>query len=182
VYARIVVPLDGSDLAERALPHGEELASVMGLPLHLIRVVDVATTAGFVMTDFMYSDTLITDARQGEEAAADEYLARLNERYANRAIRVTTERRTGSIPRELLAAARDGDLYVMASHGRGGVSRWFLGSITEEITRHARIPVMVVRVDDDMRQHPVAMLHVTALKDRPIDVRHGRPRMPTAHR
>jgi nucleotide-binding universal stress UspA family protein len=162
MYTRIVVPLDGSDLAECALPHGEELARVIGLPLHLIRIVDVVSTAGFAMADFGYSDNLIVSARQSEEAVAGEYLAGLEERYADRDIHVTTEFRTGRVAQELLAAARIGDLYVMASHGRGGVSRWFLGSVAEEITRHSRVPVLVIRVNTTEHRGTVSIPPVAA--------------------
>lgn len=162
MYTRIVVPLDGSKLAERALPHGEALASVIGLPLHLIRVADVGSAVGFAMVEYAYSDNLFAHTLQNDESTADDYLARLKEYYAVRNIHVSTERRTGIVTQELLAAARDGDLYIMASHGRGGVSRWFLGSVAEEITRHSRVPVMVVRVDMTMKERPVANLHVMA--------------------
>jgi nucleotide-binding universal stress UspA family protein len=145
MYTRIVVPLDGSALAEWALPHAEALARVAGLPLRLIRVVDVVSRAGFAGVDYGYNDNLIVSARQSEEAAADEYLAGIQERYAARDIFVTTECRAGRVTQELLATARRGDLYVMASHGRGGISRWFLGSVAEAITRHSHVPVMVIR-------------------------------------
>ena len=166
MYTRIVVPLDGSDLAEWALPHGEALASFLGLPLHLIRVVDVVSTAGFAVVDYGYNDNLIASAGQSEEAAADGYLAELQERYADREIHVTTERRFGRVTQELLAAARNGDLYVMASHGRGGVSRWFLGSVVEEITRHSRVPVMVVRAPTVEHERAGSLSHSSARRER----------------
>jgi nucleotide-binding universal stress UspA family protein len=164
MYTRIVVPLDGSELAESALPHGEALARLIGLPLHLVRVVDVVSTTGYPMADYGYSDNLILSARQGEETVADEYLAELADRYTDRNIPVTTERRTGRVTQELLATARSGDLYVMASHGRGGVSRLFLGSVAEEITRQSRAPVMIVRGDTDEQSHPVTSSLASGLR------------------
>jgi nucleotide-binding universal stress UspA family protein len=160
MYTRIVVPLDGSELAEWALPHAEELAGIIGVPMHFIRVVDVVATAGFPVADFTYSDNLVMDARQSEERAAADYLARLRERYADREFLVTAERRIGRVTEELLAAARNGDLYVMASHGRGGVSRLFLGSVAEELTRHSRVPVMVVRAQTAKHRRSVPIPHV----------------------
>jgi nucleotide-binding universal stress UspA family protein len=162
MYRRIVVPLDGSELAEWALPHGEELARIIGVPLHLIRVVDVVSTAGFPMDDFAYSDNLLINARQSEEIAAADYLAELQERYMEQPLLVTIERRIGRITQELLSAARDGDLYVMASHGRGGVSRLFLGSVAEELTRHSRVPVMVIRAQTAKHGHTVSIPRVAA--------------------
>ncbi|HET7035935.1 MAG TPA: universal stress protein [Thermomicrobiaceae bacterium] len=147
MYTRVVVPLDGSRLAERALPYAEELARMTGLPLHLIRVVAVVPAAGLAQAEYAFTDNLFVGALQDEESVADEYLATLQDHYAASNIQVTTERRAGKVTHELLAAASDGDLYVMASHGRGGVSRWFLGSVAEEITHHSRVPVMIIRAN-----------------------------------
>jgi nucleotide-binding universal stress UspA family protein len=160
MYTRVVVPVDGSELSEWALPHGEELARAIGLPLHLIRVVDVISSAGFAMAEYPYSDNLIVGARQSEESIADDYLTRLRDYYTDRKLRVTTERRTGRITQELLDAARHGDVYVMASHGRGGVSRGFLGSVVEEITRHSTVPVMVVRANTAEHRHLASIVHL----------------------
>jgi nucleotide-binding universal stress UspA family protein len=162
MYTRIVVPLDGSELAELGLPHGEELARLAGSPLHLVRIVVPVPTAGFAMAEHGYSDTLFA-ATSREEAAADDYLVKLRDRYATRNIQVTIERRTGKVIHELLAVARDGDLYVIASHGRGGVSRWFLGSVAEEITRHSRVPVMIVRADTADHERSAATRRVPVL-------------------
>lgn len=163
MYTRIVVPLDGSDLAEQALPHGEELARITGLPLHLVRIVALVSTTGFAMAEYGYSDGLFAATPQ-ETAAADDYLATLQDEYATRNIHVTTERRTGQVTNELLAAARNGDLYIMASHGRGGVSRWLLGSVTEEITRHSRVLVMIIRADTADGDRRRANAHVSVLR------------------
>jgi nucleotide-binding universal stress UspA family protein len=59
---------------------------------------------------------------------------------------VTTEVRRGGVVFELQQVAQPGDLYVIASHGRGGISRWFLGSVAEELVRRSVVPILIVRV------------------------------------
>lgn len=145
MYRRIVVPVDGSLLAESALPHAEAVARAFGATVHLLRVVDSTPVGphggyGLGMDDIGDSD-LAEMERTDARAYLDEKCAELSTRN----LAATSELRSGSIVRELLGAARDGDLYVMASHGRTGMTRWFMGSIAEEMTRQSRVPVMLVR-------------------------------------
>jgi len=146
MYQRIVVPLDGSTLAETALPHAEELARIAELPLHLVRIVDVTQHAGFgaAINAVPYAYQL-----QDDEVSAPSYLTDVKARYADTSIMVTTEVRTGTVVRELLEVTHTGDLVVMASHGRGGVARWFLGSVAEEMVRRSTVPVMLIRASND---------------------------------
>lgn len=145
MYQRIVVPLDGSDLAEQALPHAEELARLTGAPLHLVRVVDVARLerAGLYGLAIEYSAFALI--LEDERTAAREYLKAIGQTLLDRGATVTTEQREGLVARELLTLMRPGDLLVMASHGRGGLARWFLGSVAEEVVRRATVPVLLIR-------------------------------------
>jgi nucleotide-binding universal stress UspA family protein len=145
MYTRIVVPVDGSLLAEEALPHAQALSTAFGAQIHLLRVID-STSAGLYDGYGMaegYSHGL--DREQREEEDAKTYLAGKHTEFVQRGLNTSTELRSGSVVRELLSAARDGDLYVMASHGRTGMPRWFMGSIAEEMTRQSRVPVLLVR-------------------------------------
>lgn len=144
MYRRIVVPFDGSEPAERALPEVEGLARLTGAPVHLLRVIDAAALnrfAGFGAVEY----TAVTQTLEDERIVAREQIERAERRLAERGVTVTTELRHGGAAREIVAAVGPGDLLVMASHGRGGVARWFLGSVTEEVTRRAPVSVLVVR-------------------------------------
>lgn len=145
MYERIVVPLDGSELAERALPTAEELARLTGAPLHIVRVVDLTRLEPYaaygLAPEFGAMATVLGD----EDTAAREYLAATERALTERGVKVTSELRTGTAAREIIALARPQDLVVMASHGRGGVARWFLGSVAEEVARQAPAPVLLVR-------------------------------------
>jgi nucleotide-binding universal stress UspA family protein len=138
-YRRIVVPLDGSALAEQAVPHAEALGQLTGAPLHLVRVLD--------STQFGSFDG--TKARQlwlnNERSVARNYLERLEQNLRDRQLTVTVEYRLGSPAQELLAILHPGDLLVMTTHGRSGVARWLLGSVAEAVVRRATVPVLLVR-------------------------------------
>lgn len=145
MYRRIVVPLDGSSLAEQALPHAEALADLTHAPLHLVRVIDpthLGTPLGVVLATDALAMQLLLDE---ERSAAREYLERLAQELLSRQHQVTIEYRQGPAADELLAAAQPGDLIVMTSHGRTGLRRWFLGSVAEAVIRRASVPALLVR-------------------------------------
>jgi nucleotide-binding universal stress UspA family protein len=145
MYRRIVVPLDGSKLAEMALPQAEELARLTGAPIHLIWVVDYTRLEryGPYALALAYSDA---EPMLAEEIAiARTYLLGIEERLVATGLSVDSEVIQGRIARELVAASKPGDVIVMASHGRGGVSRWLLGSVAEDVLRHTAVPVLLVK-------------------------------------
>ncbi len=144
MYERIVVPLDGSETAERALAPALELAGRLGTALHLVRVADV-TRFRFGANEAAVEYAALGRELAAEETAARAYLAAVRSRLTEQGLTPTTEVRRGLAARELVEVARPGDLLVMASHGRTGAARWFLGSVTEEVVRRADAPVLVVR-------------------------------------
>jgi len=144
VYERIVVAVDGSELAERALAHAETLARALGAPLHLVRVADVARLhLGANEAALAYA--AIGGELEREEAAAGAYLEQTRTQVAARGHTATTELRRGTAGPELVASTGPRDLLVMASHGRHGALRWLLGSVAEDVARRAKGPVLLVR-------------------------------------
>ena len=149
MFERIVVPLDGSELAEKALPAAEELARLAGAPLHLIRVVDLPRLERFGaygLTVEYASFALLADE---ERAVAREYLEKVAAGLTGRGRTVTTEVADGVTARVLVGLSKPGDAIVMASHGRTGMARWFLGSVAEDVVRHATVPVLLIRALPD---------------------------------
>ncbi len=142
---RIIVPLDGSELAERALPTAEKLAQLTGAPLHIVRVVDLTKLEPYGAYGLAPEYGVMASVMSDEDAAAREYMAQTERALAERGATVSSEVLTGSAAREVAGLAHPGDLIVMASHGRGGVARWFLGSVAEEVARRAPAPVLLVR-------------------------------------
>ena len=144
VYRRIVVPLDGSKLAERALPESERLARLIGAPIHLVRVID-GIRGGQLGTQIEVASAV--QAHADEHTAASLYVQMVAEGIVLSGIAADSEVRIGQTPQELVAAAKPGDLLVMASHGRGGITRLILGSVTEDVLRHAPVPILLIKVD-----------------------------------
>jgi nucleotide-binding universal stress UspA family protein len=138
---RIVVALDGSELAEAALPLAQRMAQVMKAKVHLVRAVvppAVIFGAEYLPGALPVLEDIESEARQYVEAVAKTLKAK--------GLTTTTEVRTG-IPAEVILAeaSEPGDLVVISTHGRSGVDRWFLGSVADAVVRHGDIPVLVVR-------------------------------------
>ncbi len=148
VFDRVVVALDGSEVGETALPKAVEVAAAIGAPLHVIRVIDLGRLEQYGSFGLALEASALDLALEDERAAARDYLAATQERLRGKVSVVTIESREGLAARELVNALNPNDLLVMASHGRTGLQRWFLGSVAEEVMRHANNPVMLIRADD----------------------------------
>ena len=146
MFTRILVPLDGSLLAEHALPAAEETARLHQCPLELIQVIDLNRLdhygiEGLVGAAHM-ADQLVVAERE-----VTEYLESVATNLREHGLTVSIMIRSGDPARELIDAATTGDLIVMATHGRGGVARVFLGSVAETVLRRASAPVLLVRAN-----------------------------------
>lgn len=177
VMRRIVVPLDGSALAEQALPYAEVLASLLGVPIHLVRVIDPThlstPLAALLSTDALTWSIVVED----ERVAARDYLERISHELQARQRAVTLEYRQGPAADALLAAARPEDLLVMTTHGRGGPARWFLGSVAEAVARRATMPIFLVRANESAPAPPTIRRLVVPLDGSLL----AEEALPTAH-
>lgn len=145
MYNRIVVPLDGSDLASEALTTARELSTRLDVPLHLVRAIDptAVNRVGSIGMGFDYTaiDELMTD----EEQAATDYVEEQVKALSDEGLKATGVVLRGYAAAAITATTEEGDLLVMASHGRTGVRRWFLGSVAEEVLRQSTVPVLLIR-------------------------------------
>lgn len=144
----IVIPLDGSPLAERALPSARALARYCQVPL---RVISVAVARQMLVPDevgfgVLYPEQSLVQAR-GEAA---DYLADMLAKTPTGTPRQLTEIREGDVAGEIVDAARQSaaEMIVMSSHGYSGLKRWLLGSVAEKVLYAAQCPVWVVRAPD----------------------------------
>ena len=142
MYKRILVPLDGSELAKTALDQAEKLAKTFGAEIVLFQVVPFMPIYGSpeLVTP------LIVDEKQKE--AAEKYLANLTEELKKRGLKTTAMVRTGQqVAVEIIDFAKESgvDLIVMCTHGRSGISRWVLGSIAHKVLTRAETPILLVR-------------------------------------
>jgi nucleotide-binding universal stress UspA family protein len=145
MYTRIVVPLDGSDVAEQALESATEMARLTDAPIHLVRILDLHASGSTYVFGYMVE---APDAGyfKAEQEVAAQYLAETALLLEQQGLAVTHELRHGSAAAGIVEVLEAGDLLVMASHGRSGMSRWFLGSVAESVIRNATVPVLLVRV------------------------------------
>ena len=123
---RALVPLDGSALAEQALPMVETLA---GKPLKWVKLLRAV-------------------ASSSEVAAATAYLAPVAVRLANAGLEVIPEVRIDSPAEAIQAEGQAVDLVILATHGRGGFDRFQHGSVAEETMRHLAAPLLLVRAPE----------------------------------
>jgi nucleotide-binding universal stress UspA family protein len=138
---RVVAALDGSELAEAALPLAQRLAKAMNAKLHLVRAV--IPPAAVFGAEYLPGTLPVLEEM---EADATRYLEATVENVRSAGLAATGIVRTG-IPAEIILAeaSEPGDIIVMSTHGRSGVDRWFLGSVADAVVRHGDIPVLVVR-------------------------------------
>ncbi len=148
---RIVIPLDGSALAEQALPMAKILSKRRGWPVHLVRVVDLDEIVREIWQDRhgdlyrLPKDEAYEEARKRCEARAAAYLAEHAERLRQEGVQADLAVATGTPAFVLLELVKPGDLVVMTSHGYGGLRRWLIGSVAEKLIREAQSPVLIVR-------------------------------------
>lgn len=136
----ILVPLDGSDLSERAIPTAVDIARRASARLHLVRV-HVPPPVYVDGTDLTWLDA---QSRADAAEYLDEVKTRVRFEYAMDA---TTELLEGKEGRAISEEAAHGgaDLIVMTTHGRTGLSRLWLGSVAEWVARHAAVPVLLLK-------------------------------------
>ena len=141
-YKKILVSLDGSALAEAALPHAQALASDEDAQIVLLRV------AADPAAEFSFSDPSIADQLIKElEAETLRYLQSVRGKLQKAGFRTSFLIRQGHIAETILHVASeiDADVIVMSTHGRSGVKRWLLGSIADRVATHSQVPVMLIR-------------------------------------
>lgn len=145
MYSRIVVPLDGSDVAEEALRHAKEFARLFNAPIHIVRVADAHALERMAGTGTGLDYVAVGALLEEEVDDARSYIATKAKELGSDGLTVSHDVVTGPVARSIVDALQTGDLLVMASHGRTGISRWFLGSVAENVVRHAPVPVLLVR-------------------------------------
>jgi len=176
MYRSILVPLDGSAFAEHALPFALSIARQAGACLQLVRV--------HVPFIFMYADNIAPGLYESEGKAMEQERAYLDDTVKRIAtvssVAVTSALVEGPMIAEAIqghAAASRADLIVMTTHGRGPVSRVWLGSVSDEMVRWATTPILLMRpqekpVDlafEPVLQHILIPLDGSALAEQVLD-------------
>ena len=142
MYKRILVPLDGSKVAEGVLPHAKSLAYSEGAELVLL------TVAANPAMEFMFADPgSAQEAIFEQEEKSKQYLSEIENKLKLEGFRTSTLMRVGSVAEVILGVAEElqVDAIAMSTHGRTGPARWLLGSIAERVVHNSEIPVLLIR-------------------------------------
>jgi nucleotide-binding universal stress UspA family protein len=137
MYKKMLVPLDGSKLAEVVLPYARDIARRFNLELILLHVCEPSGTEGQFMCQAYLDRTLEIAGEPGGSAEAA-------------AVKARGEVVTGHPAEEILdQAEKNGvDLILMASHGHSGLRRWLLGGTADKVLRASKVPVWLVRAGE----------------------------------
>ena len=153
MYDPILLALDGSELAERAIPDAAGLARALGARLILLRVVPFSVAGGdpyarqrAALAVLSHPEALVaTELREAEA-----YLARLAHELSDLGIPVEWVCRAGPTAPTILAVAAEcgAQLLVLATHGRSGRGRYAYGGVAADVLLRSPMPVLLVRVAD----------------------------------
>ena len=154
MYKHILVPLDGSARAERAIPVAARIARASGGLVLLMRVATAPVDTG----KFSSASGYVEETVNADLTDATSYLEGIAGSDELAGIKVEVKSFTGAVAPAILSASQSfhASLIVMCSHGYTGFKRWALGSVADKITRHSSIPVLVLR---EGGPEPVAVDH-----------------------
>jgi nucleotide-binding universal stress UspA family protein len=147
MFGKIMVPLDGSERAEQALPYAQHVASTDGGTVHLVYVVEPPSAVrwhGVGAPVNVYAPII---AAQREEAMA--YLERTRRRLEQEGLAAQVALLDGDEASALLDYAHQAgiDLVVLTTHGRAGLTRWALGSVADRVAHGSTVPVLLMPVE-----------------------------------
>ena len=142
MFKKILVPLDGSELAARILPQVVEMAKTFNAQVTLLHVCH---TEGFGVGEA--TPAVMAAAPAAEAKVCEAFLTKTGNDLKNQGLNVAWACMEGVPAREIIAYAdkNNADLIAMATHGKGEVA-WVLGSTAERVVSHATVPVLLFRV------------------------------------
>jgi nucleotide-binding universal stress UspA family protein len=146
MYHRILIATDGSELANKALSHGIELARLLKVPVCVVTVTP--RWSAFELGDLARTGdpNPLGRYREMAAAAAKNVLGRAEELAKAQGVPCELVHIPDQHPAEgIIAAAKDCDLIVMGSHGYRGLNRLLLGSQAYEVLTHSKVPSLIVR-------------------------------------
>jgi nucleotide-binding universal stress UspA family protein len=147
MYKKILVPLDGSNLAETALTHATNL--IQGNDAELMLVMVVEPHFGMYVSD-LAAEASVFAMEEAEKQLTEQFRTYLTETLAKlheQGFRATGEMRFGPAADEIISFSKEkgADIIVMSSHSRSGLARWYLGSVADRVVHGATVPVLLVR-------------------------------------
>ena len=150
MYKKILVPLDGSDLAECSLAHVKAIATGCNVPeVILLRIIEPITS--FDIGELAASNAkLASQVEQNVEKVhktqAMDYINEQVDKLKKQGLNPTGFTMFGKAAEEILnyADKNQVDLIIMSTHGRSGISRWAFGSVADRVVHYSTAPVLIV--------------------------------------
>jgi nucleotide-binding universal stress UspA family protein len=153
---RVVVPLDGSPLAEEALPAATSLAQRLHVSVHLVTAIDATKILPVeIMRTGAFDASVYEETVAQLKADATAWLTQAVEQLQHEGVATTWSILHGSPFLAIADAVKPGDVIVMTTHGRGGAKRWLLGSVAEKLIREGPVPVVLVPAGTRANEVPV---------------------------
>ena len=146
MYDRIIVPLDGSKLAECVIPHVEALGKGCGVKdVVLVRVIEAAEMPPD--TYLVFTADELNRMEAGRRSEAEKYLRKMASQLQKSGLAARAEVLEGKPAESIADYAKNKEvgLIIIATHGRSGISRWYWGSVADRILQSACVPVLMVR-------------------------------------
>lgn len=143
MYAKVIVPLDGSELSEQALPYAQLVASSMALPIELVEACHILAPAVLDTHTRHIVEVMLSERQRRSE----EYLTGVRDRLVASGSSATVTALRG-VPADAVVTHAGTDpraLVVMSTHGRGGIAAWTLGSVTDRVLHSIPNPLLIVR-------------------------------------
>jgi nucleotide-binding universal stress UspA family protein len=148
MFKKIVVPLDGSELAECVIPYLEDFIDQGRVEtIVFVRVVKRIINPASFDDGITYVHEDWSKLESEKKTFAEKYLNKVVSRLKQNGVKFQTEVFIGRIGDNLIdyIKANDFDLIVIATHGRSGLSRWVRGSVADKILSASHIPVLMIR-------------------------------------
>jgi nucleotide-binding universal stress UspA family protein len=155
MYTRMLIPLDGSQVAEQVLPYARCLAKALKIPVELLQVVDLEALRLLANPERgRYIDTLLSEKVETNKS----YLEAIAQSFQGTQVTCFVEKGTPEdIVIELAAGDKD-TLIVMATHGRSGIQRWVLGSVADKVLHGSTNHLFLIRANDQGKAVGEALL------------------------
>jgi len=156
MFENILVPLDGSEVGEAALPYVEKLISKLAPGAKVgVTLFQVLSPTHYVVAGEAAAPIPYIEAEMEQlKARAMEYLEKAGADLKSRKVSVECKVSIGNAAEEInkIAEEIDADLVAMSTHGRSGFSRWAFGSVTDKILRGGNRPVLLIRAKESQEK------------------------------
>jgi nucleotide-binding universal stress UspA family protein len=146
MYSKVIVPLDGSDLSEQSLPYAELIAKSLNVPIELVQAYDILPPS---LLGGSNRQRVVSALEEGSRARALVSMENQRRRLEGDGLSVNLVAQRGPAADVIVAVAGADPtaLVVMSTHGRGGISRWVMGSVTDKVLHTIPNPMLIVRAN-----------------------------------